>query len=54
MNKSLFKSYVFLLLVAQSAAAQFIDTSADRVKTPLACSWKRIGTLKPRSTAQIA
>ena len=34
--------------------AQFIDTSSERVKTPLALSWKRIGTLKPRSTKEIA
>jgi hypothetical protein len=54
MGKPLFKSISLLLLVAQSAAAQFIDTSPDRVKTPLACSWKRIGTLKPRGTTQIA
>jgi hypothetical protein len=48
-------SIAFLLLVAaQSASAQFIDTSPDRVRTPLTCSWKRIGTLKTRSTKQIA
>lgn len=36
-----------------SASAQFIDTSTERVKTPLQISLKRIGTLKPRSTTAI-
>ena len=31
----------------QPVRAQFIDTSADRVKTPLVVNLKRIGTLQP-------
>jgi len=31
-----------------------LDTSADRVESPLAVSMKRIGTLKPRSVSEIA
>ncbi len=33
--------------------AQFIDKSNDRVKTPLNIPYKKIGTLKPRSTQEI-
>ena len=33
--------------------AQYIDTSPDRVKTPLTVSMKRIGTLQPRNTTEI-
>ena len=36
------------------AFGQFIDTSAERVKTPLVVNLKWIGTLKPRSTTAIA
>ena len=39
--------------LSTSAFAQFIDTSDERVKTPLVVNLKRIGTLKPRSTKQI-
>ncbi|MFD2570461.1 beta-galactosidase [Spirosoma soli] len=42
-----------LRLGLSTAVAQFIDTSADRVKTPLTISLKQIGTLKPRSTKDI-
>lgn len=42
-----------LFLLSVSASAQFIDTTSERVKTPLVVNWKRIGTLKPRSTKQI-
>lgn len=45
---------VVWLLSAMNASAQFIDTSAERVKTPLSVDMKRIGTLKPRSTKNIA
>ena len=41
------------MLLIGSVSAQFIDTSDERVKTPLVVSLKRIGTLKPRSTKQI-
>ncbi|MBC7891730.1 MAG: beta-galactosidase, partial [Sphingobacteriaceae bacterium] len=41
-------------MVSVQAAAQFIDTTDDRVKTPLELSWKRLGTLQPRNTNQIA
>ena len=37
----------------KSTTAQFIDTSADRVKTPLKVEMKRIGTIQPRSTKEI-
>jgi len=33
--------------------AQFIDSSIDRVKTPLEVKMKRIGSIKPRSTKEI-
>lgn len=39
--------------VSGCAFAQFIDTSGDRVKAPLAVNLKRIGTLKPRPTTAI-
>jgi hypothetical protein len=41
------------LLFNESLTAQFIDTSPDRVKTPLKVEMKRIGTIKPRSTKEI-
>ncbi len=41
------------LLISHTLTAQFIDTSADRVKTPLRVEMKRIGTLKSRSTKEI-
>jgi hypothetical protein len=46
----------FLLIagVSSAAAAPYIDTSADRVKTPLNVGWKRIGTIRPRGTGEIA
>jgi len=37
----------------QFSWGQFIDTSPDRVKTPLKVEMKRIGTIKPRSTKEI-
>lgn len=36
-----------------SVWAQFIDTSIERVKTPLVVNLKRLGTIKPRSTTAI-
>ncbi|HEY0110613.1 MAG TPA: hypothetical protein VGB67_13330 [Fibrella sp.] len=42
-----------LLLLPGIAFPQFIDTSVDRVKTPLAVNLKRIGTIKPRSANAI-
>jgi len=41
------------LLYGNVASAQFIDTTAQRVKTPLKIPYKQIGTIKPRSTKQI-
>lgn len=35
------------------APSPFIDTSADRVKTPLKTGLKRVGTIRPRSTREI-
>ncbi len=40
--------------VMQVASAQFIDTSPDRVKTPLVIAMKKIGSIKPRSTTEIS
>lgn len=44
---------VILLLITLDGFSQFIDTSNERVKTPLTVSYKKIGTLKPRSTKEI-
>lgn len=44
---------VLWLLSALNASAQFIDTTPERVKTPLVVEMKRIGTLTPRSTTAI-
>ena len=43
-----------LCLISINTSAQFIDTTPDRVKTPLSVNLKRIGTLKPRSTKDIS
>lgn len=40
-------------IAGQVSFAQFIDTSIDRVKTPLDVSMKRIGSINPRSTNDI-
>ena len=45
---------LLFLGLAGPLSAQFIDTSAERVKTPLVVPLKQIGTLKPRSTTAIA
>ena len=37
----------------QNAAAQFIDASPERVKTPLRVNMKKLGSIKPRSTIEI-
>ncbi len=37
----------------KTSFAQFIDTSSNRVKTPLKVEMKRIGTIQPRSTKEI-
>lgn len=42
-----------LLGLSVGTFGQFIDTSADRVKTPLTISYKKLGTLFPRSTQDI-
>ncbi len=42
-----------VLFISHTLTAQFIDTSADRVKTPLIVEMKRIGTLKTRTTKEI-
>ncbi|MBC7828307.1 MAG: beta-galactosidase [Chitinophagaceae bacterium] len=44
----------FLILVfTLSGSSQMLDTSLERVKTDLNISFKRIGTIKPRSTSEI-
>jgi hypothetical protein len=54
---SISKSITCLLcaiwLASATLSAQFIDTTADRVKIPLTISYKRLGTLIPRSTQEI-
>jgi hypothetical protein len=42
-------SFIFPLITI----AQFIDKSNDRVKTPFSISYKKIGTIIPRSTKEI-
>jgi hypothetical protein len=44
---------LFILLINVASYAQQIDTSANRVKTDFSISFKRIGTIKPRSTSEI-
>jgi hypothetical protein len=45
---------MFLLLAAaDTALAQFIETSADRVRSPLQVDLKQIGSITPRSTDEI-
>ena len=45
--------FVLVCGLMNEISAQFIDTSDERVKTPLSVNLKRIGTLKPRSTTAI-
>lgn len=42
-----------VLLTPGLASGQFIDTSPDRVKTPLDVGMRRVGTITPRSTREI-
>jgi hypothetical protein len=44
---------IILLFVFGHSKAQFIDSSIDRVKTPLEVKMKRIGSIKPKSTKEI-
>ncbi|HEV7350894.1 GH39 family glycosyl hydrolase [Telluribacter sp.] len=44
---------VVCICVSISGRGQFIDTTADRVKTPLTISYKKLGTLTPRSSQEI-
>ncbi len=44
---------ILLLLAFGHSSAQFIDSSFDRVKTPLKVNMNRIGSIKPRSTKEI-
>lgn len=44
---------LLLIGITHSIRAQFIDTSIDRVKTPLQVNMKRIGSVKARNTSQI-
>ena len=43
----------FCAIVAATAAAVELDVSADRADTPFAPRFKRVGTLRPRSTMEI-
>ena len=42
-----------LFFISIQINAQFIDESADRVKTPLKIEMKRLGTIQPKSTKEI-
>ena len=54
-SKTILSLFVALVSgLSTSTFAQFIDTSDERVKTPLVVNLKRIGTLKPRPTTAIA
>jgi hypothetical protein len=56
MNNVRLNFILVVLLIFNSTQfswGQFIDTSPDRVKTPLKVEMKRIGTIKPRSTKEI-
>ncbi len=56
MNKLLKNTISFLaifLLFICTLKAQFIDKSDDRVKTPFSISYKKIGTIVPRTTKEI-
>ncbi len=48
-----FFTAIFLIGAVQTITAQFIDSSADRVKTPLQVGMKKIGCIKPKSTNEI-
>ena len=43
----------FILLFPLITIAQFVDKSNERVKTPFSISYKKIGTIIPRSTKEI-
>jgi hypothetical protein len=49
----LFFTGVLFLFLLNSSKGQFIDTSVDRVKTPLIIDWKVVGSIKPKSTSEI-
>lgn len=51
MNK-LIKVISVFFLISFHSFGQFIDASNERVKTPLSVSYKKIGTLKPRTTKE--
>jgi len=44
---------LILLFTVNESIAQFVDTTVDRVKTPLEVDMKRIGTMKPKCTSEI-
>ena len=59
-KRNFLKTGVFTMVALCGAASAFagieiapIDTSADRVKTPLKVDMKRIGTIRPRSVSEI-
>jgi hypothetical protein len=52
-RKLIVPMFLLAFISAQTSTAQFIDTSPDRVKTPLKVEMKRVGTIKPRSTKEI-
>ncbi len=52
MIKKILKLICFIA-ITKISSAQFIDSSAERVKTPLQLNSKKIGCIKPRSTTEI-
>lgn len=53
MGRTMIALAVAMVALAGEAHNVRIDTSPDRVKTPLAVDMERIGTLRPRSVAEI-
>ena len=52
MGRTMVAFVATMVVLAGEAHNVRIDTSADRVKTPLAVDMERIGTLRPRSVAE--
>jgi hypothetical protein len=53
-NRIIVSAIFPILFSSQISRAQYIDSSIDRVKTPLEVNMKRIGSIKPRSTKEIS
>jgi len=53
-NRVIVSAIFPILFSSQISRAQYIDSSIDRVKTPLEVNMKWIGSIKPRSTKEIS